>query len=158
MVARGILFLIIWWLLTNGALSSWWFGIPAVLLATYTSTRLLAPVPFVLPGVIRFVPKFLLRSLVGGLDVAGRVFKMDMALAPDFYEYPLRLPPGLPQVVMTNTVGLLPGTLGAELDRNVLKVHVLDRQKDFLTELRAVEADIAGIFGIHLKNTEGDVG
>jgi len=157
MVARGIIFLFIWWILTNGALSSWWIGIPAVLLATYTSSRLLAPFPFALPGFIRFIPMFLLRSMVGGLDVAGRVFRVNMKLAPDLYEYPLRLPPGFPQVVMTNTVGLLPGTLGAELDRNILKVHVLDRQKDFLTELRVVEADIAGIFGIPLQNTDGGV-
>lgn len=53
--------------------------------------------------------------------------------------YPLRLPPGLPQVFMTNTASLLPGTSIAALDRSVLKVHALDRQNDLLSELKAVE-------------------
>jgi multisubunit Na+/H+ antiporter MnhE subunit len=64
--------------------------------------------------------------------------------------YPLRLSPGLPQVFMANTASLLPGTLSAALDRSVLKVPVLDRRNDFLSELEAVEQSIDRIFGTSL--------
>jgi multisubunit Na+/H+ antiporter MnhE subunit len=38
-------------------------------------------------------------------------------------------------VIPVNTVSLLPGTLSAELDGQVLKVHVLDSLGDDLAEL-----------------------
>jgi len=51
---------------------------------------------------------------------------------------------------MANMVSLLPGTLSAELNRNVLKVHVLDSQQDFLTELEALERSVARMFGVSM--------
>jgi len=156
MVSRGVLFLFIWWILTNGAPSSWWIGIPAVLLALLVSIRTVPPIPFVWSAFFKFLPFFLLHSLLGGIDVARRAFQTRITIAPDFLDYPLRLPPGLPQVFMTNTVGLLPGTLGAELVGNVLKVHVLDGRKDFLPELRAVELGVARMFSIPVQDTGGD--
>lgn len=155
MVSRGIFFLFIWWILTGGAPSSWWIGIPAVSLALFISARLLPPVPFSWLAFFKFVPFFLLHSLLGGVDVARRAFQSRAAIAPEFVDYPLRLPPGLPQVFMTNTVGLLPGTLGAELERNILKVHVLDGRSDFMAELKAVESGVASMFGISLQDTGG---
>ena len=92
-----------------------------------------------------------MRSLLGGADVAWRAFHPGMPIAPDFIEYPLRLPPGLPQVFMANTVSLLPGTLSAALDRSVLKVHVLDSRRGVLTELETMERSVARMFGTSLK-------
>jgi multicomponent Na+:H+ antiporter subunit E len=62
-----------------------------------------------------------------------------MPITPELIEYPLRLPPGLPRVILVNTVSLLPGTLSAELVGQVLRVHVLDSLGDFLAELEALE-------------------
>lgn len=155
-MTRGVLFLLIWWMLTNGAISSWWIGIPAVLLAAITSAALLPPVPLAWYPLLRFIPFFLLRSLLGGADVAWRAFHPRIPIAPELIKYPLRLPPGLPQVFMANTVNLLPGTLSAALEQGVMSVHVLDAGKDFLTELRAVEHSVAQIFGTSLKVSEGD--
>jgi len=154
-VSRGGLFLLIWWVLTDGAPSSWWIGVPAVLLAVTVSVALIPPVPIVWFELLKFVPFFLLRSLLGGVDVARRAFQPNLPIAPDLIEYPLQLPPGLPLVLMTNIVNLLPGTLTAEFDQSVLKVHVLDRRKDFMTELEAVEQSVARIFGISLQVSEG---
>ena len=56
---------------------------------------------------------------------------------------------------MINTISLLPGTFSAELDQDLLKVHVLDSQKDFLSELKAVEQSVARMFGISLKDSDG---
>ncbi len=145
---RGGVLILIWWVLTDGAANSWWIGVPAVLLAVITSVMLLPPVSFVWYEFLRFVPFFLMRSLMGGIDVAWRAFHPSMPIAPDLIEFPLMLPPGLPRVFMANTINLLPGTLSAEIDQHVMKVHVLDSQKDFLTEFNAVEQSVARIFGI----------
>lgn len=154
-VSRGVLFSLIWWSLADGVASSWWIGVPAVLLALSASAVLLPPAPFIWYEFVRFLPFFLLRSLLGGTDVAWRVFHPGMPIAPDLIAYPLRLPPGLPRVFMANTVSLLPGTLSAELSTNCLTVHVLDGRKDFLSELKAVEHRVARMFGISLKVFQG---
>lgn len=154
-VSRGVLFSLIWWSLADGVALSWWIGVPAVLLALIASAVLLPPAPFIWYEFVRFVPFFLLRSLLGGTDVAWRVFHPGMPIAPDLIAYPLRLPPGLTRVFMANTVSLLPGTLSAELSANCLTVHVLDGRKDFLSEFKAVEHRVARMFGISLKVFEG---
>lgn len=100
---------------------------------------------------LRFVPIFLMRSLLGGADVAWRAFHPGVPIAPELITYPLRLPPGLSRVFMANTVSLLPGTLSAELGENCLTVHVLDGRQDYLSELESVEQNVARMFGASLK-------
>jgi multicomponent Na+:H+ antiporter subunit E len=155
LLSRGGLFVLIWWVLTDGAASSWWIGVPAVLLAVTVSIALLPPAPFVWSELLRFVPFFLRHSLLGGTDVARRAFQPRMPIAPDLIEYPLRLPPGLPRVFMANVVNLLPGTLSTAFDQHVLKVHILDSGKGFLAELEAVEQNIARMFGSPLQAFDG---
>ncbi len=149
--SRTLLFSLIWWILTDGAALSWWVGVPAVVLAVVVSVALIPSAPLVNYQLLRFVPFFFTRSLMGGADVAWRAFHPRMPIAPDLVEYTLRLPPGLPRVVMANTVSLLPGTLSAELNQRVLKVHVLDRTTDFVAELEAVEQGVGRMFGVFLN-------
>jgi len=153
---RGILFSLIWWVLTNGDISSWWIGVPAVVFAVIASMVLIPPVSLVWSACFRFVPFFFIHSLMGGVDVAWRVFHPRLPITPDLIEYPLRLPPGIAQTLMVNTVSLLPGTLSAELGQSILKVHVLDSGTDFKTELVAVEQQLARMFGLHQNVDSGD--
>ena len=51
----------------------------------------------------------------GGADVARRAFHPRLPVAPQLIDYPFRLPPGLPRVILVNTVRLLPGAPSAEL-------------------------------------------
>ena len=148
--SRGGVFSLIWWVLTDGVAASWWVGVPVVLLAVIISVALLPPAPFVWYEFLRFVPFFFVRSLIGGVDVAWRALHPAMPIAPDLITYPLRLPPGLPQVFMANTISLLPGILSAEFGANFLKVHVLDVRHNFLSELEAVEKSVAAMFGVSL--------
>lgn len=150
-VTRSVLFTLVWWILADGVVSSWWIGVPAVLLAVISSVALLPPVPLVWYELLRFVPIFLMRSLLGGADVAWRAFHPGVPIAPELITYPLRLPPGLSRVFMANTVSLLPGTLSAELGENCLTVHVLDGRQDYLSELESVEQNVARMFGASLK-------
>ncbi len=152
---RGALFLLIWWLLTNGDQASWWIGLPAVVLVVLVSLALIPPLPIAWRATIHFVPFFLIRSLMGGIDVAWRVFHPHLPIKPDLVEYPLWLPPGLPRVVMANIVSLLPGTLAAELDHSGLTVHVLDRGNNFKAELVKVEEHVARLFGLSREADSG---
>jgi multicomponent Na+:H+ antiporter subunit E len=156
LVSRGLGFLSLWWVLTDGTTASWWIGVPAVVLALVTSVALLPPLPFNWLEFVRFVPFFLMRSLLGGVDVAWRAFHPGMPIAPDIIEFPLRLPPGLARVFMVNTVSLLPGTMSTEIGENCLMVHVLDGRKEFFSELEDVEQGVARMFGIFLIMPGGD--
>ncbi len=147
---RAVLFTLIWWILTDGAMNSWLVGVPVVLFATLVSVQLLPPFSWSLIGIIRFVPFFLWRSLYAGVDVARRAFDPSLPISPQMYHYRWRLPPGLPQVFMANTVSLLPGTLSAELGDEFLYVHVLDKTGAFASELMILEEYVADLFGLKL--------
>jgi len=147
-LTRGILFSMIWWALTNGDISSWLIGMPAVVLALIISILLIPPMSLKWSGGLKFMSFFMTRSLMGGIDVAWRAFHPRLPIAPNLIEYPLQLPSGIAQVVMVNTVSLLPGTLSAELNNSVLNVHVLDGRSDVKTELMAVEKHVRGLFGL----------
>ncbi len=148
--ARSVPFAGVWWALAEGAPASWWVGVPAVVLAALASAALMPPVPIVwreLPG---FVPFFLKRSVLGGLDVARRALHRRLPIAPAIIDYRFRLPPGLARVMLANTISLLPGTLGAGMEGDLLKVHVLDGRHDTAGEIAKVEAAIARVFGMTL--------
>jgi multicomponent Na+:H+ antiporter subunit E len=153
-LTRTLLFALVWWALSDGSAQSWWVGAPAVALAVITSVALLAPVPLVWWQLLKFVPVFLWRSLQGGADVAWRALDPRLPIAPRMIDYPLRLPSGLPRVMLVNIMSLLPGTLSAELHGQVLKVHVLDGRGDVLPELEALERSVARISGVTLAPAE----
>jgi len=152
---RAVLFALMWWILTDGAMGSWLVGMPVILFATVVSVLLLPPLLWSLTGIVRFVPFFLWRSLFGGVDVARRALHPRLPISPGLFDHRWRLPPGLPRVFMANTVSLLPGTLSLELGANCLQVHVLDEGKDFLSELEKVEQRVAAMFGISLPPSRG---
>ena len=142
---RLLLFAVLWGILTGGRTDALPVGALAVPLTTLASIRLLPPSPWSLRGWLRFLPYFLVESLRGGVDVAARAFHPRLPLAPALLDYPLRLPPGPARVVMADAVSLLPGTLSAELDGAVLRVHVLDHRRRPREQLAALEARIAAL-------------
>ena len=145
-IFRMLFFSIIWIALVNGVMSSLWIGMPAVLISLTVSIYLVPPTTFAWYELFRFSAYFLIRSLIGGIDVARRAYHPALPIKPDLVEYTLRLPPGLARIVMVNTVNLLPGTLVAKLNNKTMKVHVLDRQQDFRLELETVEKHVARLF------------
>ncbi|HYW75729.1 MAG TPA: Na+/H+ antiporter subunit E [Gammaproteobacteria bacterium] len=141
---------IAWLLIVKGAASSWWIGAPVVVLAVAATLPIRSSNPVVWWQLLQFIPFFLGRALSGGMDVAWRALHPRLPLKPGVIKYPLRLPHGLPRVVMANTVNLLPGTLTADMETCALQVHVIDRQAPFVEELEAVENAVARLFGITL--------
>ncbi|BDY07033.1 Na+/H+ antiporter subunit E [Ferrimonas sp. YFM] len=147
---RAAAFALLWWVVSDGSMSSWWIGAPVVLLATLVSLKLVTPFSFSPVGFLRFIPHFIWYSLRGGMDVAWRVFHPLCPIAPTLIDFPLRLPSGMARVFLANTVSLLPGTLSAELESRVLRVHVLDGNKAVTPELMELERVVARVFGIAL--------
>lgn len=143
---RALALLALWWVLTEGALESFWVGIPAVLVALYFSAHFGPRRPVLLLELLRFLPLFLIRSLVAAIDVASRALAPAMRLQPALLEYRMALPPGLPRVFFANAVSLLPGTLSADLDDAMLCVHVLDDSAANEQSLRELEAAVALVF------------
>ncbi len=146
LISRLLLFLVIWWALADGAASLWVIGVPAVLCALIASLVLLPSVRFVWWRLVAFIPFFLWQSLKGGVEVAWLAFQPRMFLSPKLIEYPLQLPAGLAQVAMINITSLLPGTLSAAIDGNVLTVHILDSRGDYLAGLQGLEQHLGRIF------------
>lgn len=146
LISRLLLFLVIWWVLSGGVASSWIIGVPAVICALLASLAWLPSVRFVWWRLIVFIPFFLWQSLKGGIEVAWLTFQPRLPLSPKLIEYPLELPEGLAQVAMVNITSLLPGTLSSNLDKGVLKVHVLDSQSDYLAGLQGLEQHLKRIF------------
>lgn len=135
-LAHVLLLAGLWAVLTGGAPSSWWIGVPLIGLAAWVNLSWwpawrLSPV-----GVLRFLPYFAYQSLAGGWDVALRALRPSRPLDSGLIDYRLRLPPGTPRVAMANLVSLLPGTLSADLDGERLVIHALDARPELLRRLR----------------------
>lgn len=147
---RILLLAPLWWALVGDDRGSWWFGAPAILAAALVGVALSPGGGHrpTLVGTLRFVPFFLRQSLVGGADVALRALRPSLPLAPDFLEYPLRLPQGPPSDVMAATVSLLPGTLTADVEEGRLRVHTLTEGGSVTGDLQDLEARVAGLFGL----------
>lgn len=149
MALRAGLFALLWWILAEGRLDTWWLGAVGVAAATWVSLRLAPPGARgvrALP-LLRFLGFFVWNSLRGGAQVALMALRPRPDLAPELLVLELALPPGTPRVLMLNTLGLMPGTLGVDLDAARLRLHVLDARLPVAAEARALEAHIARLFG-----------
>lgn len=147
---RLLLFSGLWWLLSEGRNEGWLLGSIAVVAATWASLELwptAAPFPRLaaLPG---FLLYFLVNSLRGGIQVAVMALRGKSALMPGFVDLALSLPAGAPQILLTYTLGLMPGTVGVELANGRLRVHTLDVRLPVASEARALERRIAALFGV----------
>ncbi len=152
-VARLLLFLGLWTLLAGFEPASWIIGVPAVLLATWTHGRLTrASGPALkLGGLLVFIAYFLWQSVRGGVDVAWRILRPRMRIAPGLQTYRIRLSDPAARVLFLDCVSLLPGSLGADMREGVISVHAIDASLDLAPELEELETRIAAIFGLTLE-------
>lgn len=151
---RALLFAFLWWVLAEGRWEAWGLGavaaVVAVAAATWASLYLLPPSRrnFAIGGFLGFAAFFLWNSLRGGAQVAWMALRLRPGLRPALLEIELALPAGAPRVLMLNTLGLMPGTLGVRLDGDRLKLHVLDERLPVAAGARTLEAHIARLFGL----------
>lgn len=149
---RLALFTAAWCVLADGIAVGGLVGAATIGSATAVSLYL-QPVGswrWTVAGLVLFVPYFLRQSVSGGLDVAGRALLPHRRLAPALMDYPLRLPDGPARRFFAGAIGLLPGTLTAELHADHLTVHVLDRNLPVASMLGELERRTASLFGVPL--------
>ncbi|MFN4261545.1 MAG: Na+/H+ antiporter subunit E [Gemmataceae bacterium] len=153
---RSAILAVPWWVLTGGEPNSWIIGAPAVLAAAAASVALDTATGWHvrLAGLLRFVPFFLWRTLIGSIDVAWRALHPRLPIAPELATYSLRLPAeGPARVFFANTVNLLPGTLSAELCAHEVIVHVLTGDVPIQDKLQPLEEAVAALFGHELASS-----
>jgi multicomponent Na+:H+ antiporter subunit E len=152
LLLKAALLALVWWVLTDGNAHSWWIGGAAILLALLAARSPASQFSISLLKLTLFVPFFLKHSILGGVDVARRVLRPTMPIDPIMVECVLRLPPGSPQVLLTNMVSLLPGTLSASLENSVLTMHVLDQQGSYVNDFLILEEKVAELFSVPILN------
>ena len=153
---RTLLLAVLWWLITQGRTDAWLVGLPAVMLAALASIALgnerrSGFSPAALPA---FLVLFLRDSVRGGLDVALRTLGPRLRVAPGFRRYRLRVNDPAARVLLINCIGLLPGTLAADLDGNHAELHLLDTGVDPAPQLRQLEQAIARLFGAPTETSD----
>jgi len=144
---------VLWWLITQGRTDAWLVGLPVVVLAGLASVALgndrrLGFSPAAIPA---FLILFLRDSIHGGFDVALRTLGPKLRVAPGFQRYRLRLDHPAARVLLINCIGLLPGTLAADLDGDHVELHLLDTGVDPTPKLRQLEQAVARLFGASLE-------
>ena len=136
---RGGLLAGLWLVLSDFALSGLIIGAPAVAAATALSLRLLPAASGRRPWRgLPLLPRFVWRSLLGGLDVARRALDPRLPLSPGWRTLPRTLSPGGGFLIGTQH-SLMPGTLVAGTRRGQYLVHLLDDRQPIAAPLREEE-------------------
>jgi len=151
LVRRTAGFALIWWGAAEGSLAAWPLAVLAVAAAVIVSLRLLPPGRFSPPPITAltgFAYFFIRQSFRGGVQVSRLAFQRRPRLHPAVLAVPLTLPQGLPRMLLTGTLGLMPGTLGVRLELDLLHLHVLDRGMPITEEVEQLAAHIARLFGV----------
>lgn len=150
LLRRTALFALLWLIISEGHAADWPLALAGIAAATAASLWLLpaASLPRWSPaGLVRFLAYFIRQSLAGGIQVAWLALQPRPTLQPALIELPLTLPPGLPRLLFTGALSLMPGTLGVRLRGDRLLVHVLDRRQPLPAQAAALAERVAGIFG-----------
>ena len=143
---RTIMFGAVWPVLTGANAEGLIFGALSVPAAVWLSVALLPPARgFGIFKLISILPKFLLRSVKGGVDVAWRAFMPRIPIAPGWMVVPVKLR-DTARVALGAELSLMPGTLVAGTQDGKLLVHVLDRDADH-SGIATTEDEIAAMLG-----------
>ncbi len=153
-VGAGFLGALGWVALSAGDPASLVVGLPTVLFAALIAARVgrepsaaassaraesWLAVPTFLLGLVRDV-------LASATQLALHVFRERLELDPGVVHHRLRLQGAEARAAFMNAVTLTPGTLAADIDDSVLRVHALDRRGGTAAELAALEARIAALY------------
>lgn len=137
----------VWWILEPEP-DAWAAGIVAVaaglLLRLYAGR--IRPIGIRALDVAGFVPYFLAQSILGGWDVSRRALDPALPLAPRVMTYRSSLRSEPARVFLSNALSLLPGTFAADLQDDVLTVHLLSGGVEGEARVRALEERVARLF------------
>lgn len=149
LLLRAGFFALLWLLASEAEPKAWPLALAGIVAATAASLWLLPAKtlpPISLGGLLRFLLWFVRQSLAGGVQVAWLALQRQPALRPALVELPLSVPPGLPRLLFTAALGLMPGTLGVRLRGDTLLVHVLDQQSALADEVADLAERVDAVF------------
>ena len=132
--------------------ASWIIGAPTVLIGAAASRLLPPPLcrGISIPGALRFAGFVMTGILRGALDVGWRSLN-PTTLKPGMLIWKTALPEGGARRLFALMITLLPGTLTARLDGETLVIHTLDRSAATRADLGALEARVAGLFHLSIR-------
>jgi multicomponent Na+:H+ antiporter subunit E len=148
-LVRGLFLATLWWALSEGEAASWSIGAIVVGIATAVSLALSPPPlprPRLLP-LLRFLPFFIAKSFLGGVDVVLRACEPVPRVAPTMKICCVANMIVPERVAFTIIFALFPGTLSVRLEGETLRIHVLDETMPVMEDFAALEARLAPIFG-----------
>lgn len=147
MIKTSLVLLALWLVFTRADWASLIIGIPVSLAAAWSFQQLCKErIMPSLSGLLRFIPFFVYESLKGGWDVLSRLIRPKLPVNPGFIDYQMRLHSYPEQLLFSNCICLLPGTLAADIHDRAIKVHVLDKDTDPTPELIRLEQAVAALF------------
>ncbi len=150
MLKRFAIFFAVWLVLTGASATGLFLGALTAAASAWVSLNLMPGSGKRAVSIVKLLglaPRFLWRSLVGGVDVAWRAVHPRMPLQEGWLSYRTRLPAGGARVTLGGEMSLLPGTLVAGSRGDTLYVHCLDTSRNIAAEISREEARIAGVAG-----------
>jgi multicomponent Na+:H+ antiporter subunit E len=141
-VARFVLFLGVWLMIADWTKEDFPIGLAACALALSISLSLLPPTtirPRLVP-LVKLNLRFLICSIIAGLDVARRALLPRLDLRPGFVAVPFALPPGVARNIFLIYSSLQPGTLPTSAEGEMLQMHGLDILQPIAASIEADEA------------------
>lgn len=134
--------------------ASWMVGIPSALIGGALTLFLPASAPLRLSPLegLRFAKFAIFGILRGAIDVSRRSLS-PQTLKPGCMPWRTTLPEGRPRRLFAVAITLLPGTLTAWMEGDMLTVHALDLSDATRAELAALEEHIAKLFKLDHKGT-----
>jgi len=133
--------------------TSWTVGVPMALIGGALVLFLPASAPLQLSplGMLRFAKFAIIGILRGAVDVSRRSLS-PRTLQPGFIPWRTHLPKGRPRQLFAVAITLLPGTLTAQIEDDMLTIHALDLSDATRDDLAVLEAHIANLY--RLDHTE----
>jgi multicomponent Na+:H+ antiporter subunit E len=141
-VLRGLGFLALWAVLAGADPADLPGAAMAVVPSVWVSLMLVPPVRWRLAplGLLRLVLRFPFQSLAAGGAIAWRALRRTPGLSPGFVRLAPRLRPGMARDAFCCYASLVPGTLPAGEDGEVLEVHSLEAAPEVAVALAREEA------------------
>jgi multicomponent Na+:H+ antiporter subunit E len=150
--ATGTVLVVLWAGFHWNDLTSWAVGVPMALIGGALTLFLPASVPARLSplGALRFAKFAIVGIICGAIDVSRRSVS-PLTLQPGCIAWRTHLPAGQPRRLFAVAITLLPGTLTARIEDDMLTIHALDLSDATRAELAALEAHIAGLYRLDHK-------
>lgn len=144
-VVLVVLYAVLWLVLSDN--QGWGFGLVVIALAVVCALSAKLTLPRIswrfLPGFLIF---FLSRMLAGGIDVARRTLGRRPDVEPGWVQHRLQGTSASAHLLLSATTGLLPGTLAARIDGDIMRVHSLDTRSDWQRDISRLEAHLCRLF------------